>query len=258
MNNKTINKKLYMKKLIILFATALVILSSCSNIKFSDFREKLNSNKPIETRNELLNAFNSISIRLPYDIEVVQGNKSTIAIKGPANVIKDISVDIDEGKLTLEQNRSFNFTWNSKVEILITTPSLKSLNLTGSGDVNILMKEKQPAMNLELSGSGDVVCNNLVCNNISANVSGSGDLVCSNLKCINIDARVNGSGDALFEGTANNGKFEVHGSGDINSKRMSINVLNLRIGGSGDITYNSPNTTKDVTGSGSCTNYYKK
>jgi hypothetical protein len=34
--------------------------------------------------------------------------------------------------------------------------------------------------------------------------------------------------------------------------------LNLRIGGSGDITYNSPNANKDVTGSGSCTNYYKE
>jgi hypothetical protein len=247
-----------MKKTFILFATALMTLSSCSNMKFSDFREKLNPNKPVETREEPLNAFNSIVIHLPYDIEVIQGDKSTIAIKGPADVIEEISVDVNKGILTLEQNSSFNFTWNPKVEILITTPSLQSLNLTGSGDVNILMKEKQPTMNLELTGSGNVVCNNLVCNDMTTNVSGSGNLVCRNLNCTNIDAKVNGSGDAQFEGTASNGKFDVHGSGNINSEKMRIDMLNLRIGGSGDITYNSPNANKDVTGSGSCTNYYKE
>lgn len=265
-----------MKRIFILSVIALVAMSCSCNVGYT--HDGVVRYKDVITRNESLSSFDGISCYLPYDIKVVQGNKSSISIVGPKKFVDNISINVRNGRLYLnqeEQHFVINFG-SPHVTIVVTTPSLQVFELCGSGDASIYMG-KQPNMYIKVTGSGDLALNDFACNGLKANitgsgdmnckslkcetaeidVSGSGDFGCNNLVCKNISASVSGSGDLSFNGNADSGTFHVSGSGDINAKQLLLKDLNATVNGSGDISCNAVNIQKSVNGSGDLTNYHK-
>jgi hypothetical protein len=102
-------------------------------------------------------------------------------------------------------------------------------------------------------------------------ISGSGNLIADSLICENIQTIITGSGNATLTGAAQKAKFQVTGSGSVEGKNFfaieskctitgSGNIftkvhkkLDATITGSGNIQYNgSPETVNSkITGSGS-------
>ena len=265
-----------MKRIFILSAIALVVMSCSCNVGYT--HDGIVRYKNLITRNESLGSFDGISCYLPYDIKVVQGNKSSISIVGPKKIVDNISIDVKNGRLYLNnEEHSFVINFGSPhVTIVVTTSSLQVFELCGSGDASIYMG-RQPNMYIKVTGSGDLALNDFACTGLKANITGSGDMNCSslkcetaeidvagsgdmgchNLECKNIKASVSGSGDLSFNGSADSGTFHVSGSGDIDAKHLLLKDLNASVNGSGDISCNAVNIQKSVSGSGDLTNYYK-
>ena len=81
-------------------------------------------------------------------------------------------------------------------------------------------------------------------------VSGSGDLVFEDLDCKNLTSKVSGSGDITLKGKADEARYSVSGSGD--ARVYAKDNMNLSVSGSGDIRYKGPaNVNKSKSGSGS-------
>lgn len=82
-------------------------------------------------------------------------------------------------------------------------------------------------------------------------ISGSGDLVFEDLDCKNLTSKVSGSGDITLKGKADEARYSVSGSGDIKAYDLSVNDLSCSVSGSGDArVYAKDNMNLSVSGSG--------
>ena len=131
----------------------------------------------------------------------------------------------------------------------VTIPSLRKIAIEGSGDVSGEDVFNTERMELEVSGSGDLLV--LVeAQEVAATIRGSGDLQVEGT-CNQFDGSVHGSGDIdAIDLKCVRARTEVVGSGD-----LSINVtedLQATVTGSGNISYKgSPGRIdQNVTGSG--------
>ena len=107
-------------------------------------------------------------------------------------------------------------------------------------------------LEIKISGSSDVKFpHNVKLRLGEFSVSGSGDLVFEDLDCKNLTSKVSGSGDITLKGKADEARYSVSGSGDIKAYDLSVNDLSCSVSGSGDArVYAKDNMNLSVSGSG--------
>lgn len=216
-----------MKKLFafpILIAVLAVGLTGC-------IKDHLIGSGSIVSENRTINGiFKEIRIEGSMNVLVKQGDSIRVSAKDYANIIPYLETKIVGNTLVIKHE---DRTWisNSASEVTVTLPTLTSVELTGSGDVNTVGNFNFTDLNLLISGSGDFSFAG-ACKNLTAKISGSGDIRAFDLLTEVANARISGSGN------------------------MQLNVsrtLDATISGSGDIIYKGTPTTvtKSISGSGS-------
>jgi uncharacterized protein (AIM24 family) len=138
------------------------------------------------------------------------------------------------------------------IEIDITVTDLKSLKVSGSGDIIVdsdtLVLEHE--LEMRISGSGAIYLKADL-PSIDASISGSGDLELSGITQ-NLDIDISGSGRVeAFELASENARIEVSGSGKT-EVFVDGGILDVDISGSGKVWYkgNPSSLVMDVSGSG--------
>lgn len=208
----------------------------------------VNGQGPVVTRNLNLAFFESIDLQLPARVLLRQGNNLNVTVEGYANIIDRLNLNVRNGE------------WQ------ITTTSGCTRNL-GNLTITITMPDLR---SVRISGSGDVISDNIfvVNNRVDLSITGSGDLDLG-IEAPSVDSRVTGSGDVFLEGRTDFLNHQVSGSGDLRAfplraKRVEIQTsgsgdaevfatenLRVRISGSGDVAYRGlPAIDANITGSG--------
>jgi hypothetical protein len=108
---------------------------------------------------------------------------------------------------------------------------------------------------VKFSGSGKIVCDSLITNNLSIDISGSGHIALG-AHCNDIHAEISGSGDLEMGGITNESNFHISGSGKIHSFNLQQNTCFAKISGSGNM-YVTVSDLLDATISGSGKIYYQ-
>ncbi len=223
-----------------------------------------------EVRNT--SGFNAISNPTSADIIVEQGEETMVVVKTDQALIAHVITKVTDHVLTIEIDKSFR---NIEVlQILVTTPDLKSVTINGSGDFTIDGIFSTHSLKLNINGSGDFTGNlnadkaqvdvrgsgdvdiSGINDELSIHVTGSGDINARKLNVNKCGVEVVGSGDVDLEGTASLLVAKIVGSGDLDAsslKAMKVEALGI---GSGDMEVFATNYLKAVShGSGSI--YYK-
>ncbi|MEJ7779516.1 MAG: head GIN domain-containing protein [Daejeonella sp.] len=167
-----------------------------------------------ETRN--VSGFSGISSVGSYNVFITMGNTESLRIEGDPEQISEIQTVVEDGTLKI-RNKQRTGGWknyNGKVNIYVNAKSLKSIVLSGSGDIKVSGTVKSPDVSTVLSGSGSISLT-MDATNYSATISGSGE----------IDAK----------GKAENAKIAVNGSGDFEGNDLRTSISSARMSGSGDI-----------------------
>jgi hypothetical protein len=184
-----------------------------------------------ETRN--VSGFTGISSAGSYNVIITMGNTESLKLEGNAEQIAEIETVVEEGILKIrnkKRNGSWNNNWNGKVNIYVNAKSLKSITLSGSGDIDVKGTVKAPDVSTTLSGSGSISLA------VDAN---------------NYVATISGSGEIKVTGKADNAKVNVNGSGDFEGNGLRTNVTSARVSGSGDISINADKSLEAaMSGSG--------
>ena len=208
----------------------------------------------IETEKRETDPFSEISLRVSANLYIEQGDEHSISISANQKTLDKIIVEINNGKMIVRfswEDRLFNDFKPGKIDIHVSTKTIKKLSIQGSG--NIIAENPFTSRNLHLniSGSGDIKLASFSCERIEANISGSGDIILEgNSSGKEIDITIAGSGDVFasdFEAEA--AYVKIAGSGD-----CEINVsnyLDVAIYGSGDVVYKGePSLKEKIAGSG--------
>jgi hypothetical protein len=216
------------------YVALLALLVASSHLEsYAALITVVNSTKTIadETRN--VSGFTGVTSAGSYNVTITMGNTEGLRLEGDSEQIAEIETVVEEGVLKIrnkKKNGSWNTNWKNKVNIYVSAKSLKSITLSGSGDIDVRGVVKSTGVSTVLSGSGSI------------------DLA---VAATNYSATISGSGKIKTSGNADNAKITVAGSGDFEGNGLRTNTTSAKVSGSGNISVNADKTLEAaMSGSG--------
>ena len=211
-------------KTLLFFLLPGILLVSCS-------KERITGNDVIITETRDISGFTGVHSSGSNRIHIAYGTDFKVEIKGSSNLVPVYESAVRNNILELGYRNGVNVHGND-IEIFLTMPLVKSVSLSGSGDVNIAGDfPDTTSFQLTVSGSADVeVKDTINCNSVNVNISGSGGANLAKMLAKHADVTISGSG---------------------NVRVSAEQELKVRISGSGDVYYDgNPTVSSDISGSG--------
>ena len=227
---------------ILLFATT---FTSCKKHLFNSIKGK----GPTVTETRDLSGFNKISLAIDANVNYIQDSVYYVEISAQQNVLDVITMKINSGELEIDSRR-----WIRKhngINIVIHSPDLYSLDLSGSGNIESHAAISTTNLALNVSGSGNISLSSVLTDELEVKISGSGNITLSGGAVTNQKATISGSGDVKMDyQPATNSDAKISGSGSITL--WATDQLKAVISGSGNIKYKgNPVVNTTISGSGS-------
>ncbi len=237
--------KTHFKTIILIIAVALIGQIARAEENKREYRE--------------VDSFSEISLRVAANVYLDQGQPQSVEVVGKASTLEDLITEVKGRELIIRfPNKNYLFRdFNAgKIDIYITVPEIDALNLAGSGDIICEGPINSRILNLAISGSGDILMEDLQSDRVKASISGSGDIQISGSEmCTDLNVSISGSGD--FKGIdfpVEDVVVRIAGSGG--ASVVAENNLNVRVAGSGDVVYKgSPLVDQAIVGSGDVKRY---
>jgi PBP1b-binding outer membrane lipoprotein LpoB len=224
----------------IIFISILIVsmlLAGCSVLTNAGLKVITPSNVNT-SENRDVSGFNAIDFSTLGKINVMQGDKESLNISGPDNLVPEISTTVNNGTLIIKNKE--NITINplnneNPLVFTIVVKDLTSLNLSGAGDVQIETLST-PSLDINMSGAGKVQQNQIITDNLKLTISGVGG----------ID----------ITGQATQATIDISGAGSVNAPDLKIQTANVTISGLGGATvWVTDQLTGDISGAGSVSYY---
>ena len=188
-------------------------------------------------KNVKLNSFNEVTVASGIDLYLTQSAEENLTIKGDNDLIKDVIVTQNAGKVTIRYKEGVNWNRlfkNESIKVYRNYKTLKSLTASGGSDVYTQNILKSDALALRASGGSDLKLT-LNVKDLSLNISGGSD---ADLKGNgeNLQASASGGSDVNAYGfIVNNAKVTASGGSDVN---IYVNkALEASASGGSDINY---------------------
>jgi hypothetical protein len=227
-------------------ALLLIVVSSCSKGLFC---LDGNGNVIIETRTathieEIVNTTSA-------DVRYMKADTTGISIEAESNLIKHIVTSVENGRLEIRTDpRNACFSRGSRPVIIVTSPELNSLDVTGSGSAEADTLSGG-FVRLRVTGSGDLFAGFVLADDLEISVTGSGDAEVDEALSQEADLTVTGSGDIVVAGSSENGVMRITGSGNIEAAGFILSAATATITASGNIhTHVLNSLTAVISGSG--------
>lgn len=222
--------------LLCLLAIAIIAAPATSAgdvFKFLTGHEYIDGSGDLVTQTRDLKEFSRIKLKGSMDLFITVGKDQEVKLTYDDNLIDLIETEVRGKTLTIWCEESYSSSRGSRIDISV--PSLETVDLSGSGDIEIhdlkgdifeysvagsgdlTVGGKVDELEIKVSGSGDVDARELEAAEVYVRVSGSGDVRVFATE--SFDGRVSGSGDITFYGDPEHVSRHVSGSGDIRKKR---------------------------------------
>lgn len=233
------------KNICLLTFLSLFILPSCIDLDYFPCLE--GSGTVYEEIRPVGTDLTSVQVSMAAEVYIFNSEADSLIIEAPENLLEHIETDYRTEKLSLYTSHCIK-DGNDDIRIFIYTDELTELSLNGSGTIWLEDGFNSQELDLDISGSGDII------------VSGNFDT---------LKSTISGSGDIYVEGNTFYHKVRISGSGDLNafylnSKEAEVNIsgsgdaklsvdenLDVRISGSGNVYYTgNPYIEYNITGSG--------
>jgi len=215
-------------------------------------RERIEGNYNLVTEERDSQSFSEVNSKGSFRVVIIPDDATWIEVSAESNVLPYVETWSNGTTLTVEYRNGYNIREHYTVEVLLHTPVLESIRLSGSGKVESGSYTCDQA-DIQLSGSGNIDCA-FIADDLNANVSGSGNL---NIEGIarNSDLKISGSGK-IDARSLNQQHCQANISGSGNIRTMVSETLEAWISGSGSVYYlGDPVVTAHITGSGKVVQY---
>jgi len=224
--NNCIHKTIFLLSFI---TCSIVLIPACNNQKCTD-----GNNQTISQTRHIENGFNEISLSSGFTVYVTVSHKDSLTVQAESNLMKDIITDIKGNRLEIS---TLNNTCLNPRKPVVIKVYAKNINL------------------FEVSGSGYIQTDSMICPRLCLNVSGSGTIKAdSYVNCL--EATVSGSGNIEIWGKTVSSIMTISGSGNITSYGLNQDSCSAVLSGSGSLYLFSKKTLNaSISGSGSV--FYK-
>ncbi|HEY8388471.1 MAG TPA: head GIN domain-containing protein [Parasegetibacter sp.] len=231
-----------MRRILLLAVAALGILSSC---------RKIHGEGPIVSQNRAVNPFSGIDMSVSGDVYFSEAEDVSVEISAQQNIIDVIQTKLVGGHLVIKVKDGVRLRRHEDITVKVSGPGVRSLNLSGSGNLSVIGPFNPTYCQLRISGSGNIQIPQLTTANLEAWISGSGDIRIETGEAHDADLHISGSGSMdMLHFRVNHAETHTSGSGTI--KLHVTNTLDASISGSGTVYYQgNPLINTKISGSGS-------
>ena len=125
-----------LKLLTYLISVSIIFLTACNKESSPDCFKSAGSKVTIE---RIVSNFNAIEVKGKLDVIFVSGNENKISITGGKNLLPKILTEINDNKLTIDNENKCNFVRSykkSKIVLEVQVNNLEHLNINGLGHVS--------------------------------------------------------------------------------------------------------------------------
>lgn len=186
------------------------------------------------TESRSVSSFDRVTLTTSGEVIIIQGEEESLTVETDDNVIKHITTQVQDGTLTLG-------TESGKL--------ISATQLT----FNLTVKD---FAGLRVTGSGDIVAEDLYADRFEITTTGSGKVRIGSLAAQEVKIDITGSGDVDLAGEVTSQHITLRASGHYNGGDLRSETVDLTISGSGDATvWATESLAGRITGSGSV-NYY--
>ncbi|MCB0530058.1 MAG: DUF2807 domain-containing protein [Lewinellaceae bacterium] len=202
---------------------------------------------PVKTESRSVSGFHAVDLSISANAEITVSDQYRVEIDAQENLLPILKTEVEDGTLRIYFEESVSHT--EDLVVRISAPSFDAFSVAGSGTVHVNSPLRSEKMNLNISGSGNILLPDGDFGTLRSVIAGSGDLEIGG-RTEAMEAKIAGSGDIdAKKMTARELDATVAGSGSVScdvSERLKANIL-----GSGDIYYSgSPTVNSNVSGSG--------
>jgi hypothetical protein len=214
-----------------------ILLASCSVLSTVGVKV-ITPSKTIISENREASGFTAINFSTFGKVNIIQGDKESLNISGPDNLVPEISTAVVNGTLAIKNKENFTVTSLASEYTLtftIVVKDLASLVVSGLGDVQVETLST-PSMDLEMSGAGKIQLNQLTTESLKVNLSGLGGVEMS--------------------GSATQATIDLSGAGSISAPDLKIQTANINVSGLGGATlWVTSQLDGNISGAGSVSYY---
>jgi len=221
------------------------VMSSCTNES---------GDGPIVTKTLDIAEFEGVIMPSAEDVRITYGTDFKVVAIGNENVVNEISTSVNGGVWNMKLNQNFN-NYDLRYEIVV--PRMKSIRISGSGNVFSKGFITEKDVQLDVSGSGNIQLEDYEAyGTLNVSVSGSGNIYAlgSNTNFTALNIGISGSGNYYgFPLAVNSATVNISGSG--NTEVYANDDLIVNISGSGNVSYKGfPSIQSNISGSGNVIN----
>lgn len=252
-----------MKKLMMMSLAALAVMAmmSCTNVKIGDKDWSLGNGHKNNTPTQVnavatetaMQPFDEIDVTGPFNVILTPSDHHAVRIEGTAEQLEKMTIYVKDGELYIDHKTNVPSGTFNGLQVFVTSPSVKDIDITGSGSVTAPQALSSTEMNIDVTGSGQVTLAQLTCQKLDIDITGSGKVMTGPIHSNVVQTEITGSGKIDITGlTCKRLENEISGSGDMIFNDLNIEVVKSDISGSGDIYLNGTvgKSTKEVSGSG--------
>lgn len=214
-------------------------LCSCST---SGLKISYTSDADHVTESRSLSGFEKIHINGSPTVYFTQADSFSVRVKGPKDKLENIITEVEGSTLTVRNKGKIGLVnvslGGDHCSVYVTSPDIVAVSVSGSGDFYCDGSVDTDAIDMRVTGSGNIEFSDIICDRCDALVVGSGDLDIRHLDTRQTTGTVVGSGDLKIKQiNSADTNLEVRGSGDIEVDFLSgCGAVKAEVLGSGDIT----------------------
>jgi hypothetical protein len=182
-----------------------------------------------------LSAFHSLDLRSFGRVVLQSGEQQKVEVEAEEDLLERVRTEVRDGVLLIGLRWWLGALLRvpelSEVRVRLTMPQLRSVRLSGAGQVR--GEGTLPAEDLELR------------------LSGAGRLALE-LKARRVDARLSGAGAVELSGTAEELEVRLSGAGAVRAERLQVRRARIRASGAGECrVHASEELEVEMSGAGS-------
>lgn len=205
-------------------------------------------NVEIISKNYPIKSFSSVKANTVVDIVYTQSNEVKVSVNGVKELVNHLIINVDDGVLTIENDIELNNRNNVPVVVFISSPTLKSIETYGKG--NLCLKGRVETDNLIIKsyGIGKVQALNLQSEKVCVSYDGIGNLKLGGATHL-VEIHSTGVGNIDCKNlVANTAIVRSEKIGKV--KCFASETIGLYNEGIGEITYHGNPTYKDLHNAG--------
>lgn len=193
--------------------------------------------------------FQRLEVSGASSVTVRKGEVQSVSVSIEKEYLARVNTEVSNGELDLYVREKGWFGGSAKGVFEIVTPELSSVEVSGSGSVEIDSVESKTFI-IELSGSGDISIGELTSESVRIELAGSGDIDVGDIAALKMKVDIMGSGDVKVAGALAKLSIDIMGSGDFDGHELDTESVKGEVIGSGSITVRTANSS-DFTSIGS-------